>query len=366
MKHISIFVKGDRNSTAYYRIYQYFDKISGCCCSYYLIYPAYVQRCFMPIGTKPIIIKILVFVIAYFRVLLSLIKVSFIKIPDVVIIHKRLIPRYMPLSFKFLLKRLKNKNVHVVWDFDDHLIEGKEMSKKTFNYFSYIADTIVVTHDFLKSLLPDNTWPKVIIMPTTDGDMYKIPLKDVVFDERIKYMEDRIVLVWVATSGNLINLLTIMPELDKASKYLYNKLHKKLILKVVCDKPLVYSPSYLTIVNIKWTRQNAIHHMTNAHIGIMPLLDNEYNKGKGGFKLVQYLSIGLPCIGSNIGYNKLVIGDNCGFLAKDEGDWFNAIKTLSDVNIWKQYSFNAYNYWLEHFSFDRNMRKWADIIGTEA
>ena len=136
--------------------------------------------------------------------------------------------------------------------------------------------------------------------------------------------------------------------------YLYNKLHKKLTLKVVCDKPLAYSSSFLEIVNIKWTRKNAIYHMTNAHIGIMPLLDNEYNKGKGGFKLVQYLSIGLPCIGSNVGYNKLVIGDNCGFLAKDEGDWLKAVETLSNVNVWKQYSSNAYKYWLEHFSFDKN------------
>ena len=74
MKKISIYVKGDRNSTDYYRIYQYFDKINSgeCVCKYRIQLGNKLYRKWMPIADKPLLIKVFAFFYIYFRRLWSL------------------------------------------------------------------------------------------------------------------------------------------------------------------------------------------------------------------------------------------------------------------------------------------------------
>ncbi|MBU4536523.1 glycosyltransferase, partial [Patescibacteria group bacterium] len=62
-------------------------------------------------------------------------------------------------------------------------------------------------------------------------------------------------------------------------------------------------------------------------IGIMPLENSEWNKGKCAFKAVEYMACGVPVIISNVGENKFLIKNNVnGFLVENKYDW---IKTVS-------------------------------------
>lgn len=59
----------------------------------------------------------------------------------------------------------------------------------------------------------------------------------------------------------------------------------------------------------------------------MPLEDNAYTRGKWAFKLIQYMSGGLPIIGSNVGFNKTVVDKEIGALANNSAKsaWLDAL-----------------------------------------
>ncbi|MER3472336.1 MAG: group 1 glycosyl transferase, partial [Chitinophagaceae bacterium] len=65
------------------------------------------------------------------------------------------------------------------------------------------------------------------------------------------------------------------------------------------------------------------------NIGIMPLEHDAWSKGKCGFKLIQYLSLGIPAVASPVGVNKTIIDQGInGFLAANEEEWEVVLKKL--------------------------------------
>ena len=61
----------------------------------------------------------------------------------------------------------------------------------------------------------------------------------------------------------------------------------------------------------------------------MPLKDDKWAKGKCGFKALQYMALEIPCVISPVGVNTEIIADGKnGFLAKEEQDWYEKLKTL--------------------------------------
>lgn len=364
MKRVSVYVKGNRNSTAYYRIYQYLDRIEDISCNYHTMMSSKIHDKYMPISKQSVIIKVMVYIHIYFRMLLCLIG-DLIHLPDAIVIHRRIISRYMPVSFRILLTAIIRRGVPLIWDFDDHIINSREVSISTFRLYTRCASRIIVTHDYLKSLIPVEYQNKVNILPTTDGDMFELFLSEDINKKRIDILNSgEVNLVWVATSVNLVYLESIIKILDKAADLLRNNYGKNLCLKVVCNAPLLADLKSLHVENIKWSRDIAIREMAESHIGIMPLLDSVFSRGKGGFKLIQYMSIGLPIIGSNVGFNREVISHECGFLidSKQLDDWIDAIIQLSDSNIWKMYSEKSYESWNKKFSYKNNLLFWNNLL----
>lgn len=364
MKRISVYVKGDRNSASYYRIYQYLDKLDEVKCIYRMQMSAKVYREWMPISGKPIYIKAIVYIYIYFRVLFNLLK-DWINVPDVIVLHRTFIGRYMPTVFRVLIKNIVSRGTKLIWDYDDQIVVNGEVTQFVFNYFTKLATHVVVTHDYLKSLLPFAYQYKAIILPTTDGDMYQLFVSSDVNAKRLSSLHKRVVLVWVATSVNMLFLEKIIPKLDEAARLLKEKDGRILVIKVICNASLFSKCKYLIVENVYWTREKAIQGMMESHIGIMPLMNNEFTRGKGGFKLVQYLSIGLPCIGTDVGFNSSVITQECGCLITEENDWISAILRLSNLILWGSYSECAYQQWNLHFSYERNMFVWKGLINSE-
>lgn len=80
-----------------------------------------------------------------------------------------------------------------------------------------------------------------------------------------------------------------------------------------------------------WTEADETYLLNKIDIGIMPLKDGPWERGKCGYKLIQYMACGKPVVASPVGINKEIVrdGDN-GFLASDSAQWAQALAVLCE------------------------------------
>jgi glycosyltransferase involved in cell wall biosynthesis len=85
----------------------------------------------------------------------------------------------------------------------------------------------------------------------------------------------------------------------------------------------------IRVERIAWSEDTEADALAAAHIGIMPLTDDEWSRGKCAFKLLQYMAASLPCVASPIGANtEAVIDGITGFHAATVEDWENRLEEL--------------------------------------
>ena len=306
--------------------------------------------------------------------------------PDIVIVQRELIPRFIFGPGLKALFRLMIRGKKLIWDFDDDLIHSKEISSAERSFLCRYSDNIVVTSDYLKSLLKSQYQGKTVIMPTTDG-IYKKFDYEKIKRVRLKAYDKEIRLVWIGTWSNLVNVEKLIPILEEAAKELKEKTGKNLRLTVVCNTALKVKTEHLFLTNIRWTREAAARALAVSHIGIMPLPQEQYSLGKGAFKLIQYMSMNLPVIASDIGFNKEVVEEDMGCLvpAIDEGKnyislseaghmsdygpktcvngWINGIIRFScNADEWYSSGEKAKERFLKEYSLEKNIENWRELI----
>ena len=83
--------------------------------------------------------------------------------------------------------------------------------------------------------------------------------------------------------------------------------------------------------SLPWSETIETNLSQQFDVGIMPLLDGPFERGKCGYKLIQYMASGLPVIASPVGVNQEIVepGVN-GFIASSASEWLTALRTLRD------------------------------------
>ena len=84
---------------------------------------------------------------------------------------------------------------------------------------------------------------------------------------------------------------------------------------------------------IPWSEDTEVDNINKFDVGVMPLLDDEWAKGKCAFKLLQYMACGLPVVASNVGANKEVINSKLGYLVDNDQMWLESLRLLRDNPI---------------------------------
>jgi len=93
----------------------------------------------------------------------------------------------------------------------------------------------------------------------------------------------------------------------------------------------------LPVVVRPWREETEAAEINEFDVGIMPLTDGPWERGKCGYKLIQYMACGIPVIASPVGVNKQIVKNGVnGFLAQHTQEWVDALNKIYDNPILKE------------------------------
>jgi glycosyltransferase involved in cell wall biosynthesis len=129
-------------------------------------------------------------------------------------------------------------------------------------------------------------------------------------------------IAWIGSPENLIYL-----EIMRAALARLTVKYPQLKLRVICSS----FPDWpeVNVERIAWSAATEAQSLAEAHIGVMPLTDDEWARGKCAFKLLQYMAAALPCVASPVGANtEAVVHGFNGFHARSADEWEQHLEAL--------------------------------------
>ncbi|MFH0373975.1 glycosyltransferase [Streptococcus sp. A22] len=261
---------------------------------------------------------------------------------DVIIIQKAMIP-WSNINF---INFFKSKGKKVIFDIDDAVYLNKVdhsplIAKK--------VDTVVVGNKNLANYYKDYN-DNILIFPTVDYS-----------PEYEKYRKNTFqtkVIGWIGSDTTIPNLELVESAITKLIKK-----HPEVSFKIITNKNSKFNFSgKRNFHHIAWDINTYKEELSDITVGIMPLFDTEFNRGKCAFKLIQYLTMGKPVVASPVGINTDVVG-NAGLLATNEQEWFlNLESLLFDENKYKSALISINDEFDKTYNYEVVLDNWIKLI----
>ena len=119
----------------------------------------------------------------------------------------------------------------------------------------------------------------------------------------------------------------------------------------------------VSVVEIDWHEHTELDLINSFDVGIMPLPDDDWARGKCAFKLIQYMACALPVIASPVGANVDVVNAECGLLASTSQEWLDALRQLRDQPTTRAKMGEAgRERVVQHYSLHQNLPVLAGVI----
>jgi len=114
----------------------------------------------------------------------------------------------------------------------------------------------------------------------------------------------------------------------------------------------------------RWSLEREVENLRSFDIGVMPLGDTAYNRAKEGFKLKQYMAVGIPVVASPVGKNvELVQNGVNGFFARTEQEWAEKLALLArDRDLRRRMGAAGRCFVEEHYSLDEAAPRLLEIL----
>jgi len=277
---------------------------------------------------------------------------------DVIYIQKKLLPRPYLLALLGLNRR-------IVYDFDDALYAIRPYAsvpeqrrirvvrRRLAALLPHCAAVVAGNNALREFALAYN--PNVFVIPTT------MQLRDLPMKEHTE--QPVTTLGWIGTGGNIFYL----HQCDAVFGSLAETYGDRVQLKVVSNQPFSGGAG-IRVVNKEWRLADEANDILSADIGLMPLTQDEWSQGKGGFKIIQYMAYGIPVVASPLGINADIVDDGkTGFLARNPDEWVAKLSQLIEQHDLRRRMGRAARGFIEAtFSADQAARALYDVFVTVA
>lgn len=121
------------------------------------------------------------------------------------------------------------------------------------------------------------------------------------------------------------------------------------------------------VERVNWSEDTFADELPNADLGIMPLSDTPYARGKCAYKLLQYGAAGLPVMGSPVGTNLSVLAALGGAAPATPSQWEKDLHGFLDTSVEERRRMGerAYDTVIEHYSFQAWQDEWRRVVGID-
>ncbi len=269
----------------------------------------------------------------------------------------------------YLEKILLYVHPNAILDFDDDIAASKREPRQISTFGKLLLENpskfsrslqlyrrFVVGSSYLKDLLKEKNKTlqenQIVVIPTClDYDQHQPKTYSTEKEYTTK-------LGWIGGDHNLQLLKELLPQLEEV-----NKTHP-ISLHVIAGKPLDSKASFPVHFK-RWTLDSEVDNIKEFDVGLMPLDDGLAAKGKCGFKLLQYMGLGVVPIASAITVNKEIISENGknGYLVYNFNDWSLELnKVLSNQQNFDSISLQARKRIIEAYTFKSNCTKFTNYV----
>ena len=252
-----------------------------------------------------------------------LILLFFISGYDFVFIHREAAPIGPPV-FEWILAKVLGKKI--IYDFDDAIwmkdpageqgIIGRLKWQQKVGYICRWAYKVSCGNTYLADYARQFN-PNTVINPTTlDTGLLHNQVRD-------QNQSGPPVIGWTGTHTTLRHLDLVWPVLERLERE-----GQEFIFHVISNEP----PAYTGLHSLRyspWRKQTEIADLLQFNLGLMPLVDDPWARGKCAFKALQYMALGIPALVSPVGMNTEVVQDGInGFVCATDEEWYQALCRL--------------------------------------